>query len=82
MRSTLHTLSALFSRLRLSVHHLLEGRDGSVGVRQVLHLAWPIMISMVSFTAMLVTDSIFVARLGTAPLAAIQSSPLPEIGEQ
>lgn len=47
----------------------LAGR--TVAVREVLGLAWPIMVSMVSFTAMLVTDSIFVARLGTAPLAAI-----------
>lgn len=43
----------------------------SVGVRDVLGLSWPIMISMLSFTAMIVVDSIYVARLGTAPLAAM-----------
>ncbi len=42
-----------------------------VGIREVLDLSWPIMVSMVSFTVMTVVDTIFVARLGTAPLAAI-----------
>ena len=42
-----------------------------VGVRDVLVLSWPIMISMLSFTAMIVVDSIYVAQLGTAPLAAM-----------
>jgi MATE family multidrug resistance protein len=42
-----------------------------IGIRSVLDLAWPICISMLSYTAMTVADSIFVGRLGTAPLAAI-----------
>jgi len=42
-----------------------------IGLRSVLDLAWPICISMLSYTAMTVADSIFVGRLGTAPLAAI-----------
>ena len=42
-----------------------------IGVLAVLKLAWPIVISMLSFTALIVVDSIFVARLGTDPLAAI-----------
>jgi multidrug resistance protein, MATE family len=42
-----------------------------IGVSEVLGLSWPIMVSMLSFTAMIVVDSIFVARLGTTPLAAV-----------
>jgi len=42
-----------------------------IGPLQVLRLAWPILISMLSFTAMIVVDSIFVGQLGTAPLAAL-----------
>jgi len=42
-----------------------------VGLRDVLGLSWPIMISMLSFTAMIVVDTVYVARLGTAPLAAM-----------
>ena len=42
-----------------------------IGITEVLGLSWPIMVSMLSFTAMIVVDSIFVARLGTAPLAAV-----------
>jgi multidrug resistance protein, MATE family len=42
-----------------------------IGVREVSTLAWPICISMLSFTAMIVADSIFVGWLGTAELAAM-----------
>ncbi|NOY25954.1 MAG: MATE family efflux transporter [Oligoflexia bacterium] len=42
-----------------------------IGLREVHHLAWPVMISMLSQTAMSVADTLFVARLGTAPLAGI-----------
>ena len=38
---------------------------------RVFTLAWPILISMLSYTAMTVSDSIFVGWLGTTPLAAI-----------
>ncbi len=48
--------------------HALPGR---IGVRAVLALSWPICVSMLSYTAMTVADSIFVGRLGTAPLAAL-----------
>ena len=40
-------------------------------VRAIFELAWPIMISMLSYTAMSVIDTLFVARLGTDPLAAV-----------
>ncbi len=39
--------------------------------REVFGLSWPIMVSMLSYTAMTVVDSIYVGRLGTAELAAI-----------
>lgn len=48
--------------------HTLPGR---IGVSAVMNLAWPICISMLSYTAMTVADTIFVGQLGTAPLAAI-----------
>ena len=40
-------------------------------VKRVLRLAWPVMLSMVSYSLMSAADAIFVGRLGTAPLAAI-----------
>jgi multidrug resistance protein, MATE family len=40
-------------------------------VRTVFNLAWPVMISMLSYTAMSVVDTLFVSRLGTEPLAAV-----------
>ncbi len=43
----------------------------SIGVREVFVLAWPVMVSMLSRTAMTTADTLFVARLGTGPLAAI-----------
>jgi len=42
-----------------------------IRVRDVFSLAWPIMVSMLSYTAMSVIDTIFVGRLGTAPLAGV-----------
>lgn len=41
------------------------------GIRRVLTLAWPVMISMLSYSLMAAADAVFVGRLGTAPLAAI-----------
>lgn len=38
---------------------------------EVVRLAWPITISMLSFTAMGLADTLFVSRLGTEPLAAV-----------
>ncbi|HND33292.1 MAG TPA: MATE family efflux transporter, partial [Myxococcota bacterium] len=40
-------------------------------LRQVLRLAWPVMLSMLSYSFMAAADAIFVGRLGTVPLAAI-----------
>lgn len=42
-----------------------------MNARRVLRLAWPVMLSMLSYSAMAAADAIFVGRLGTAPLAAI-----------
>ena len=46
-----------------------EQRETSVGA--VFRLAWPVMVSMLSYTAMSVIDTLFVSRLGTDPLAAV-----------
>ena len=43
----------------------------TISTRTVLNLALPIMVSMLSYTFMSVVDTLFVGRLGTAPLAAI-----------
>ena len=40
-------------------------------VRAVFDLAWPVMVSMLSYTTMSVVDTLFVSRLGTDPLAAV-----------
>lgn len=42
-----------------------------VRMRDVFHLAWPITVSMLSYTVMGVVDTLFVSRLGTGPLAAV-----------
>ena len=39
--------------------------------RRVLRLAWPVMVSMLSFSMMSAADAVFVGRLGTVSLAAI-----------
>ncbi len=41
------------------------------GPLRILRLAWPVMISMMSYSLMSAADAIFVGRLGTIPLAAI-----------
>src|SRR5690606_24457877 len=41
------------------------------GRREVVHIAWPIVISMLSFTAMDVADTLFVGWLGKTELAAV-----------
>ncbi len=43
----------------------------SIGAREVMGLAWPVIVQMLSFNAMLLADAIFVGRLGTGPLAAV-----------
>ncbi len=40
-------------------------------IRRVLGLAWPVMLSMLSYSLMSAADAVFVGRLGTVPLAAI-----------
>jgi MATE family multidrug resistance protein len=42
-----------------------------IRIRVVWRLAWPMTISMLSFTAMSVADTLFVGWLGTTELAAI-----------
>lgn len=42
-----------------------------MNARRVLRLAWPVMLSMLSYSAMSAADAIFVGRLGTTSLAAI-----------
>ena len=43
--------------------------EASMGA--VFGLAWPIMVSMLSYTLMSVADTLYVSRLGTDPLAAV-----------
>jgi Na+-driven multidrug efflux pump len=43
----------------------------AVGPRQVIHIAWPVMVSMLSYTAMSLVDTLYVGRLGTEALAAV-----------
>ena len=40
-------------------------------VSHVFRLAWPIGVSMLSYTAMSLSDTVFVSQLGTAALAAV-----------
>lgn len=53
--------------IALEEHLLIERID----VRSVAHLAWPIMVLMLSYTLMGVVDTVFVGRLGTAQLADV-----------
>ncbi len=43
----------------------------SGGSREVLLLAWPVVVNMLSFTLMGVADTYFVGRLGSAPQGAV-----------
>ena len=45
--------------------------DQRIGMRRILVLSFPIMLSMLSFTAMSVVDTIYISQLGTAPLAGV-----------
>jgi MATE family multidrug resistance protein len=47
------------------------GLPDRIGVREVHTLAWPILVSMLSYTAMGVVDTLFVGQLGKGPLAAV-----------
>ena len=42
-----------------------------VSPRQVIHIAWPVMVSMLSYTCMSLVDTLYVGRLGTEALAAV-----------
>lgn len=44
---------------------------GRVRARHVLSLAWPALVSMLSYTAMNLADTLFTGWLGTAQLAAV-----------
>ncbi|MEE2828869.1 MAG: MATE family efflux transporter [Myxococcota bacterium] len=55
----------------MTTHKTDTALPEKIGILAVIKLAWPIVVSMLSFTALIVVDSIFVAQLGTAPLAAI-----------
>ncbi|HKK51079.1 MAG TPA: MATE family efflux transporter, partial [Myxococcota bacterium] len=46
-------------------------RDGRGGLREVAALAYPLVLTQMSITAMGVADSMIVGRLGAAPLAAV-----------
>lgn len=48
-----------------------DSARSETSMRAVLTLAWPIMVSMLSYTLMSVADTLFVSRLGTDPLAAV-----------
>lgn len=49
----------------------MSALDTRPSVGTVLRLAWPVMLSMVTYSLMSAADAIFVGRLGTEPLAAI-----------
>jgi MATE family multidrug resistance protein len=51
--------------------HIQKFDSSPIGVRRVFALAWPICVSMLSMTAMGIVDTMLVARLGTAALAAV-----------
>jgi multidrug resistance protein, MATE family len=55
----------------LNTTHSDDAIERGYGIRRLTELAWPIMVNMLSMTAMLVTDTIFVSQLGTEALAAI-----------
>jgi MATE family multidrug resistance protein len=42
-----------------------------IQVRHVFDLAWPVAISMLSFTVMTLVDTLYVGRLGTTPLGGL-----------
>lgn len=46
-------------------------REENVSLSTVVRLAWPITVSMLSFTTMGLADTLFVSRLGTEPLASV-----------
>ncbi len=58
--------------MKASKKSVESGRDNQGSpVRRVITMAWPIIISMLSFTAMDLADTLFVGWLGTVELAAV-----------
>lgn len=47
----------------------LPWRDAPLG--ELVRLAWPIMVSLLSYSAMTVVDTLFISRLGAASLAGV-----------
>ena len=45
-----------------------------IDARDVMSLAWPVVVSMVSYTLMSTADAVFVGQLGTGPMAATSES--------
>ena len=56
------------STLNHTTPHTVHTR---IGLREVYRLAWPVVISMLSFTLMSLVDTLFVARLGDLAVGAI-----------
>lgn len=59
---------------RLNEDHSKKPRNESApagGVREVARIAWPIVIAMLSYTAMDVADTLFVGWVGKTELAAV-----------
>ena len=48
-----------------------DPRQNNTSPRQVIQIAWPVMVSMLSYTAMSLVDTLYVGRLGTDALAAV-----------
>ncbi|MFH2003050.1 MAG: MATE family efflux transporter [Planctomycetota bacterium] len=48
-----------------------SSKEHQGNIREVIHLAWPIVISMLSYTAMGVTDTLFVGWIGKAEIGAV-----------
>lgn len=55
----------------MSRPHAEHHAPKQVGLREVVTLAWPIVVSMLSYTAMAVVDTLFVGQLGTPQLASM-----------
>lgn len=53
------------------IAHSAQTLPDRIGARTVLKLAWPVLISRLSLTAMATADIFFVAPLGTRSLAAV-----------
>lgn len=51
--------------------HAPSSSDSGIDTRAVWRLAWPVVVSMLSYNAMLLVDALVVGRLGTVPLAAV-----------